>query len=129
MQKNMEKNKVDFCNRVDSKKLVLSLDETVHELSSTLAKCQGELVEARGRANLLQNELWNAAQVELELLIQNDELKAKVEALQITNRRRKARLIRARRRIKVAWREFFKVSILSKLFNSVPFFLIEKKTR
>lgn len=105
----MEKSKINFCGKNDSKKLILSLDETVHELSSALAKCQTELAAATATTAQVREELWIQTQHVLHLLGRNDRLKLKVTALKISNQRKAARLIRVRKRIKVAWKKFIKV--------------------
>lgn len=105
----MEKSKINFCGKDDSKKLILSLDETVHELSSALAKCQTELAAATATTAQVREELWIQTQHVLHLLGRNDRLKLKVTALKISNQRKAARLIRVRKRIKVAWKKFIKV--------------------
>lgn len=107
----MNAQKIPLCNEAESKKLISSLDEKLFELSSEYEICKKRLSKSNRENVTLRNEVWTQAQQELELLIRLDLLREKIHVLKAENRKRRSKLIRARRKIKLAWRQANKVKI------------------
>lgn len=108
----MNAQKIPLCNEAESKKLISSLDEKLFELSSEYEICKKRLSKSNRENVTLRNEVWTQAQQELELLIRLDLLREKIHVLKAENRKRRSKLIRARRKIKLAWRQANKVKNL-----------------